>query len=156
MVSSATAILGGMSKAADAPTTHDHDVPLYEIEAAAARLAGNVHRTPLFGSVTAAAWAGHAAGIRLADDRLYLKAEHLQKTGSFKARGMTNRIVTLSEEARARGAITLSAGNAGQAYAWAGAGWQPPSRVASLMPASSGWSRSDPMLCRSPWSAVRS
>ncbi|HYH93409.1 MAG TPA: pyridoxal-phosphate dependent enzyme, partial [Candidatus Saccharimonadales bacterium] len=41
-------------------------------------------------------------------------------TGSFKARGMTNRIATLSDDARARGAITLSAGNAGQAYAWAG------------------------------------
>ena len=97
-----------------------HDVPLREIEGAAARLAGIVHRTPLLGSATAAAWAGHAAGLRLADDRLYLKAEQLQKTGSFKARGMTNRIATLSEEARARGAITLSAGNAGQAYAWAG------------------------------------
>ena len=97
-----------------------HDVPLLEIEGAAARLAGIVHRTPLLGSATAAAWAGHAAGLRLADDRLYLKEEHLQKTGSFKARGMTNRIATLSEEARARGAITLSAGNAGQAYAWAG------------------------------------
>jgi threonine dehydratase len=56
----------------------------------------------------------------VADGRLHLKAEHLQKTGSFKARGMTNRIATLPTEARARGAITLSAGNAGQAYAWAG------------------------------------
>jgi threonine dehydratase len=37
------------------------------------------------------------------------------------ARGMTNRIATLPDEARERGAITLSAGNAGQAYAWAGA-----------------------------------
>ena len=39
----------------------------------------------------------------LADGLLYLKAEHLQKTGSFKARGMTNRIATLPEGARARG-----------------------------------------------------
>ncbi len=62
-----------------------------------------------------------AAGVRLGDDRLYLKAEHLQKTGSFKARGMSNRIMTLNPDATARGAITLSAGNAGQAYAWAGA-----------------------------------
>ena len=58
--------------------------------------------------------------MRLGDGRLYLKAEHLQKTGSFKARGMTNRIATLSPDAHARGAITLSAGNAGQAYAFAG------------------------------------
>jgi threonine dehydratase len=50
---------------------------------------------------------------------LYVKAEHLQKTGSFKARGMSNRIVTLTADQRARGAITMSAGNAGQAYAWA-------------------------------------
>jgi threonine dehydratase len=58
--------------------------------------------------------------VHLADDRLYLKPEHLQKTGSFKPRGMTNRIATLPETTRARGVITLSAGNAGQAYAWAG------------------------------------
>jgi threonine dehydratase len=56
----------------------------------------------------------------LADGRLYVKAEHLQKTGSFKPRGLTNRIATLGDEARRRGVITLSAGNAGQAYAWAG------------------------------------
>ena len=59
-----------------------------------------------------------AGGPRLADGRLYLKAEHLQKTGSFKARGMTNRILTLDAE-RARGVITVSAGNAAQACAWA-------------------------------------
>jgi len=58
--------------------------------------------------------------VRIRDDRLYLKAEHLQKTGSFKARGTTNRIANLPAAARERGAITLSAGNAGQAYAWAG------------------------------------
>ena len=84
------------------------------------RVAGVVHRTPLLTSETAARWVTAATGARLADDRLYLKAEHLQKTGSFKSRGMTNRIATLPAEARARGVITLSAGNAGQAYAWAG------------------------------------
>src|SRR6185295_8931823 len=45
---------------------------------------------------------------------------NLQKTGSFKPRGMTNKVATLPPEAKARGVITLSAGNAGQAYAWAG------------------------------------
>ncbi|CAN5511136.1 hypothetical protein BH20CHL7_BH20CHL7_14490 [soil metagenome] len=74
----------------------------------------------MLSSSTAAAWVRGASGARVADDRLYLKAEHLQKTGSFKARGMTNRIATLTTETRERGAITLSAGNAGQAYAWAG------------------------------------
>ena len=94
--------------------------PCAELEAARARIAGVVHRTPLLSSTTAAAWTTAATGVRLADDRLYLKAENLQKTGSFKARGMSNRIMTLSPEAASRGAITLSAGNAGQAYAWAG------------------------------------
>ncbi len=102
------------------PDAADHLVPIADLEAARERIAGIVHRTPLLSSATAAAWTTAATGVRVAGDRIFLKAEHLQKTGSFKARGMTNRIVTLSPEARARGAITLSAGNAGQAYAWAG------------------------------------
>jgi len=80
------------------------EVPLSAIEDAAGRLDGYVHRTPMLSSMTAAAWADRAADVRLADGLLYLKAEHLQKTGSFKARGMTNRIATLPEAARARGA----------------------------------------------------
>jgi len=98
----------------------DHLVPLGEFRAARERLAGRVSRTPLLSSSTAARWVQAASGVRLGDDTLYLKAEHLQKTGSFKPRGMTNRIATLSPEARGSGAITLSAGNAGQAYAYAG------------------------------------
>ena len=93
---------------------------LADIEAARERLTGRVHRTALMSSATAAAWTTEATGVRLADDRLYLKPEHLQKTGSFKPRGTINRIATLSDEAKARGIITLSAGNAGQANAWAG------------------------------------
>lgn len=95
-------------------------VPLAELEAARERIDGVVHRTPLLSSATASSWTTAATGVHVAGDRIFLKAEHLQKTGSFKARGMTNRILTLSPEARARGAITMSAGNAGQAYAWAG------------------------------------
>jgi threonine dehydratase len=98
----------------------DLDVPIADIEVARERVAGVVHRTPLLSSATAAAWTTAATGVRLRDDRLFFKAEHLQKTGSFKARGMSNRIMTLDPEQAARGAITLSAGNAGQAYAWAG------------------------------------
>jgi threonine dehydratase len=97
------------------------EVPLPAIEDAAGRLDGYVHRTPMLSSRTAAIWTERATGARLADGLLYLKPEQLQKTGSFKARGMTNRIATLPADARARGAITLSAGNAGQAYGWAGA-----------------------------------
>lgn len=98
----------------------DHIVPLPAIEAARERIEGIVHRTPLLTSTMAATWTTAATGARLADDVVYLKAEHLQKTGSFKARGMTNRMQTLPPAARERGAITMSAGNAGQAYAWAG------------------------------------
>jgi threonine dehydratase len=110
------AILGRMAAASDPA----HLVPIDDIEAARLRLAGKVHRTPLMSSRTAAGWILAATGARIGDDRLYLKPEQLQKTGSFKPRGMTNRIATLSEAAKAGGVITLSAGNAGQAYAWAG------------------------------------
>ena len=99
-------------------------VGIDELRAARTRLDGHVARTPVLTSTTAARWIATALGdpgLELADGRLALKAEHLQRTGSFKARGMANRILTLSPEARERGAITLSAGNAGQAYAWAGA-----------------------------------
>ena len=108
------------------------EVPLSAIEDAAGRLDGYVHRTPMLSSRTAAVWTERATGASLADGLLSLKAEHLQKTGSFKARGMTNRIATLPEDARRRGAITLSAGNAGQAYAWAGAAADVP--VTVVMP----------------------
>jgi threonine dehydratase len=120
------------------------EVPLSAIEDAAGRLDGHVHRTPMLSSLTAAAWTNRATGVHLADGLLFLKAEHLQKTGSFKARGMTNRIATLSPEARARGAITLSAGNAGQAYAWAGAAANVP--VTVVMP--QGAVRSKVEACR--------
>ncbi len=102
------------------PDTPTHLVPLHEYPAARERLVGRVLRTPLLTSSTAAEWVHRATGTRLGDGTLYLKAEHLQKTGSFKARGMSNRIATLPGEARERGAITLSAGNAAQAYAYAG------------------------------------
>jgi len=122
----------------------DRDVSLSEIEAARARIQGIVHRTTLLSSVTAAEWVRTATGTRLADDRLYMKAEHLQKTGSFKARGMTNRIATLDPIDAARGAITLSAGNAGQAYAWAGRTAGVP--VTVVMPAAAVRSKVDACL----------
>lgn len=95
-------------------------INLAAIQATRASLGGRVHHTPVLTSSTAARVIRGTSGVQVADGRLYMKAEHLQKTGSFKARGMTNRILTLPAEARERGAITLSAGNAGQAYAWAG------------------------------------
>ena len=94
-------------------------VGLDEILSAREVIVSRVHRTPLLSTATAARFVEEMGGPRLADGRLYLKAEHLQKTGSFKARGMTNRIASLDADQRTRGAITMSAGNAGQAYAWA-------------------------------------
>jgi threonine dehydratase len=104
----------------DASAEPELDVPIGDIRDAAERLTGLVHRTPVLTSSTAAVWTRAATGVSIGDDALYLKTEHLQKTGSFKARGMSNRMMTLDPDARERGAITLSAGNAGQAYAWAG------------------------------------
>ena len=100
--------------------TTELTVGLAEIVAARARVGDRVHRTSMLASSTAARFVRAAGGPDLADSRLYVKAEHLQKTGSFKPRGLTNRILTLSDDQRRRGVITLSAGNAGQAYAWAG------------------------------------
>jgi threonine dehydratase len=85
-------------------------VSLNEIERAAARIAGRVHRTPLFSS--------HSLGERTGT-RLFFKAECLQRTGSFKVRGALNRIDTLDAAARARGLIGVSAGNHAQALAFA-------------------------------------
>jgi len=111
----------------------DPPVDLAAILAAREVIAGRVHRTPLLSSRAAAAVLALAAGVRVADDRIYLKAEHLQKTGSFKPRGMTARVAALSAEERRRGIITVSAGNAAQGYAYAGAALGVP--VTVVMPA---------------------
>jgi threonine dehydratase len=99
--------------------TADRIVSLATVEAARERIAGRVHRTPMLSSSTAARLLAASGGAHLAGDVLHVKAEHLQKTGSFKARGMVNRIVTLGEAQRQAGVITVSAGNAAQACAWA-------------------------------------
>jgi threonine dehydratase len=128
----------------DARAEPELDVPIGDIRAAAERLSGLLHRTPVLTSATAAAWTRAATGATIRDERLYLKAEHLQKTGSFKARGMSNRIATLKADARERGVITLSAGNAGQAYAWAGRAVGVP--VTVVMPAGAVRSKVDACL----------
>ena len=85
-------------------------IPISDIEAAAERIAGHVHRTPIFGSRTL----GERAGVDLR-----LKCESLQKTGSFKPRGALNKVLSLAPLERARGLVTVSAGNHAQAVAWA-------------------------------------
>jgi threonine dehydratase len=98
----------------------EHIVSLDEILAAREVVVDRVHRTPMLSSATAARVILDATGRRVAGDTLYVKAEHLQVTGSFKPRGMVNKVASLTEAERHRGIITLSAGNAAQAYAWAG------------------------------------
>ena len=83
---------------------------LADVEAARGRLVGVARVTPVFPSETFS---------RLAGRRVQLKAENLQRTGSFKIRGAVNTIATLSREERAAGVVAASAGNHGQAVAWA-------------------------------------
>lgn len=84
-------------------------VTVEAIEWARERIASRIHRTPLFSSRTL----GERTGTRL-----FLKAECLQKTGSFKIRGVLNRIAELSAAERERGLIGISAGNHAQALAY--------------------------------------
>ncbi len=98
----------------------DHVVPVEAILAAREVIAGRVHRTPILSSATAARVVLAAGGPAVAGGTIHVKAEHLQVTGSFKPRGMTNKVASLSSDERRRGIVTLSAGNAAQAYAWAG------------------------------------
>ncbi|HEY3668587.1 MAG TPA: threonine ammonia-lyase [Polyangiaceae bacterium] len=85
---------------------------LADIVAAQSRIAGKVRRTPCVES---------PALSELTSVKLLLKLENLQFTGSFKERGACNRLETLSDEERARGVITASAGNHAQAVARHGA-----------------------------------
>ncbi len=78
--------------------------------AAAKRVAGHVERTELTRS--------EAFSDALAAN-IYFKLENMQTTGSFKLRGATNRLMTLSAEQRAKGCVTASSGNHGAAVACA-------------------------------------
>lgn len=82
------------------------DVDLNKIEDAARQIAGVAWRTPLL------------PASRDDDGRLYVKLEALQRTGSFKMRGAWNRMSRATPDERARGFVTVSAGNHGQAVGW--------------------------------------
>ena len=83
---------------------------LREIEEARKRLEGVARVTPVYGSETFS---------RLTGREVLLKAENLQRTGAFKIRGAVNKIACLPDEERAAGVVAASAGNHGQAVAWA-------------------------------------
>ena len=86
-------------------------VTFADVEAAARRLEGIAHRTPVMTSRTADA---RAAG------KLFFKCENLQRGGAFKFRGAYNAIATLSTQQRRCGVIAYSSGNHAQAVALAG------------------------------------
>jgi threonine dehydratase len=81
-----------------------------DVAAASERIAGRIHRTPVLRS-------------RLLDEvagrELFLKCENLQRGGSFKVRGATNRLLALSDDERQRGVVAFSSGNHAQAVALA-------------------------------------
>lgn len=81
-----------------------------DVRAAQERLHGVARVTPVYSSETLS---------RLSGRTVLLKAENLQRTGAFKIRGAYNTIAQLTDDERARGVLTASAGNHGQAVAWA-------------------------------------
>jgi threonine dehydratase len=80
------------------------------IKQAAARIAGRVHRTPVMTS---------RSFNEVSGCEVFFKCENLQRAGAFKARGATNKILSLGDEEKRRGVIAVSSGNHAQAVALA-------------------------------------
>ena len=91
-------------------------IELKDIEAARERIAGTVLRTPL---------------VKF-DENIYLKLENLQPTNAYKIRGAANAVAALSDEERAKGVWTVSAGNAGQGVAYAARAFGVPCTVVAI------------------------
>jgi threonine dehydratase len=85
-------------------------ISLDDVRAAAARIAGVAHRTPVLTS----RHLDEATGARV-----FLKAENLQRAGAFKFRGACNAVASLDADERERGVATVSSGNHAQALALA-------------------------------------
>jgi len=91
-------------------------IALADIEDARGRIAGTVLRTPL---------------VQF-DERVWLKLENLQPTNAYKIRGASNAVARLSNEERAKGVWTISAGNAGQGVAYAARQYGVPCTVVAI------------------------
>jgi threonine dehydratase len=89
-------------------TSMEPAIEFSDVQAAAERLRGVAHRTPVLTSRTLEAMTGA---------RVFLKAEPFQRMGAFKFRGAYNAISALDPETRARGIVTESSGNHAQAVA---------------------------------------
>ena len=85
---------------------------LDDVYRARERIGDRLHRTPLLRSTTLS---------QQVDADVRFKAELFQRTGSFKPRGVLNKLATLSEDEKQRGVISISAGNHAQAVAYASA-----------------------------------
>ena len=85
---------------------------LDDVRAARERIGGRLHRTPMLHSASTSKRVGVP---------VHFKAELFQRTGAFKPRGVLNKLATLSDEEKARGVISISAGNHAQALAYASA-----------------------------------
>jgi threonine dehydratase len=124
MACAAGAQSGVPSRAAGAAAPGGGQPDLEAIQRAAARIQGHVVKTPLLRSAELDALVG---------GRVFLKAENLQRSGSFKFRGACNRILALSPAERARGVVAYSSGNHALAVSEAGRLLDVP--VAVVMPA---------------------
>lgn len=91
-----------------------------ELLAAAARIAPQVHRTPVLTS---------SSIDHIASARLFFKCENFQKVGAFKMRGAANAVAQLGAEAKRNGVATHSSGNFAQALARAAEGAGLPCRI---------------------------
>ena len=91
-------------------------ISIGDIEAARERIKGTALRTPL---------------VKF-DDGIFLKLENLQPTNAYKIRGASNAVARLSDEERAKGVWTISAGNAGQGVAYAAQQYGVPCTVVAI------------------------
>ena len=94
----------------DTTATATLPVTLEDVQAAATRIAGRIHRTPLLTSRSLSERAGVEVRI---------KCENLQRAGSFKIRGATNALLQIPEADRPRGVVAFSSGNHAQGVALA-------------------------------------
>ena len=107
-------------------------IEMKDILAAREAIGGLLHRTPLVGSATLSRMTGRP---------VHLKLENMQKTGSFKPRGAITSIRRLSDAQRAKGVITISAGNHAQGVAYAAA--QLGARAVVVMPAAASRTKAE-------------
>jgi threonine dehydratase len=96
-------------------------IAIEDIEQARARIAGTVLRTPLV-----------KLELGSGAPEIWLKLENLQPTNAYKIRGASNAVARLSDEERAKGVWTISAGNAGQGVAYAARKFGVPSTVVAI------------------------